>query len=82
LTQLADEQLLNLHWDGMGKLSAAAEPGLALSVMAPLRHGEQGLIQVHVDGVIRAYRKRTVGGVSYGWVALPAGAHRITAIYG
>lgn len=63
------------------QLAALAIPDVELTVMVPLWHGEVRLAQVEVDGQPVEHRERQVGGVTYGWVSVGAGPHRIIATY-
>ncbi len=63
------------------RLSSRQATDAELSVMVPLQHGETKVAQVEVDGKTARYEQRTVGGVAYAWVTVPAGVHQVVAIY-
>jgi len=64
------------------KLASRLTPDVELTVMVPLWHGEAKLAQVEVNGQPVQHGQRIVGGVSYGWVSIPAGSHQVEATYG
>jgi hypothetical protein len=81
-----DAGLENVQWEpGEGRLSfdllAQDNSEVALTVMAPLHHDKADLVGLEVDGVTTGHGLRTVGGVEYGWVAVPAGFHQAVALY-
>jgi hypothetical protein len=49
--------------------------------MIPLQHRDAKLVQVEIDGVVEKHGERAVGGVSYAWVTVEAGPHRVVAKY-
>jgi hypothetical protein len=63
------------------RLVAQTALDVELTVMVPLQHGEANLTQVEVDGQVAKHHERKVGGVSYGWVSVPADSHQVMAIY-
>jgi hypothetical protein len=82
-----DADLADVQWHSAGKhlgfrLVAEAAPEVELTVMVPLQHGDATLVQVEIDGVVEKYGERAVGGVSYAWVPVEAGPHRVVATYG
>jgi hypothetical protein len=81
-----DSQLEDVQWHpDSGQLSFALSVGamsdVALAVMVPQKHGELELVQVEVDGTLCAQGQRSIGGLSYGWVSVSAGPHRVVATY-
>jgi hypothetical protein len=62
-------------------LAARTVPDVTLTVMVPVRHSELNLVHVEIDGLSLEHRTRKVGGVSYGWVSIPAGPHRLVVTY-
>ena len=81
-----DANLVDVQWHPASHrlsfdLVAQAVPGIELSVMIPLQHAEARLVQMEVDGVPVEHHTRELGSVSYGWVSIPAGFHRVAAIY-
>jgi hypothetical protein len=62
-------------------LAARTVPDVVLTVMTPVRHGKLNLAHVEIDGLSLKHRTRKVGGVSYGWVSIPAGPHRLVVTY-
>ena len=81
-----DANLENIEWSPTAgrmslRLRATNRPSIALTVMVPLQHGERRLSQVEVNGLITEHAERKVGGVSYGWITIPAGSHYVIATY-
>lgn len=81
-----DANLEDIQWHpGLGRMSfnlmARTTPDVALSVMVPLRHGENRLVQIEVDGQAIGHNIRQVGGVDYGGVSVFAGPHQVAAAY-
>jgi hypothetical protein len=81
-----DTSLVDLQWNAdqqrlSFELSVPEDPDAELAVMLPLRHGDAALVQVDLDGRTVGHQVREVGGVSYGWIATPAGSHRVAATY-
>jgi hypothetical protein len=79
-------QLEDVQWHpDIGRLSfdlsAGATSGMALAVMVPQEHEGLGLVQVEVDGIPHTNGQRSIGGLTYGWVSVPAGPHRVVATY-
>ncbi len=81
-----DAKLEEVEWHPSAQrlsfqLAAPAAPDVELTVLIPLRHSQASLAQVMVDGLAVEHGERKVGGVSYGWISVPAGSHRVVAIY-
>ncbi|MBL8058067.1 MAG: hypothetical protein JNK29_15285 [Anaerolineales bacterium] len=81
-----DAGFTDLRWEAAAntltfQLEAEAAPGLELAVMVPQAHGRLRLDRLEVDGAAVTTGVRSVGGVAYGWAALAAGPHQVTARY-
>jgi hypothetical protein len=62
-------------------LEARSAPEVTLTLMIPLLTRDARLTQVYVDEKAVSHLERTLGGVDYGWVTVPAGSHQIVAAY-
>jgi hypothetical protein len=81
-----DAVLADVQWHSAAKhlgfrVAAQAVPGVELTVMIPLRHGDAKLVQVEIDEAVQDHSERAVGGVSYAWVPVEAGPHWVVAKY-
>jgi hypothetical protein len=80
-------RLENVQWHADQKrlsfdLSAEPVSEVALAVMVPQRHGQLELTMVEIDGAKHTHGQRAISGLNYGWVSVPAGPHRVVALYG
>ncbi|MCC7353660.1 MAG: hypothetical protein IT330_07860 [Anaerolineae bacterium] len=81
-----DARFEQVEWHAVAqRLSFRLSPRQAadaeLSVLVPLQHGKARMAQIEVDGKTVKHEQRTVSGVAYAWVAVPAGSHQIAATY-
>jgi hypothetical protein len=81
-----DAALYDSRWDEAAgrltfQLEARTPADADLAVMLPRQHGEKWLAEIRVDGRAGQLDERRVGGVTYGWVSVPAGAHHLAASY-
>jgi len=64
------------------RLKARPAPHVELTVMLPLWHEGAKLAQAEVNRQPVQHGQRMVGGVSYGWISVPAGSYQVVATYG
>ena len=81
-----DAQIENVQWQPDArrlsfKLAAQTAPDVALTAMVPFSHAGFKLAQLEVDGSVVEHNTRTVGGVNYGWISVPAGSQQVVAAY-
>ena len=81
-----DAQLTEVQWHPAVqrlsfRLSSRQAANTDLSVMVPMLHREAKLAQIEVDGKTTRHEQRTVGGVAYAWVTVPAGSRQVAATY-
>ncbi len=81
-----DATLEDVQWNSAARrlsfqLVTQPAPDMDLTVMVPLWHNGARLVQMEVDGQPVDYGERRVGGVTYGWVSIKAGSHRVVVTY-
>lgn len=82
----ASTEFSNVEWfaeQGRLSLDFSSVGGDAerFGVMFPAEHDGRRLVDIEVDGAIRGFLTRRVGGIEYGWVNVAAGKHQFSATY-
>jgi hypothetical protein len=81
-----DAKIENVQWQPNArrlsfKLVARTATDVGLTAMVPFSHDGFKLVQLEVDGSAVEHKTRTVGGVTYGWISVPAGSQQVVATY-